>query len=50
MQQEVSAVLAEAKTQKELLRIETKAREVRRRFLDGLNRAAAKELAIHRRG
>jgi len=45
----VFAVLAEAKTLEELQRIEPKVREVRRRYLYGLNGATAGELAIHRR-
>jgi DNA polymerase I len=49
MQQEVFQVLAKAKSQEELRRIEPKAQIVYRRFLDGLDGADARELAIHRR-
>jgi len=33
----------------ELRKIDTKAREVRRKYFEGLNRATAGELAVHRR-
>ncbi|MGD0951830.1 MAG: hypothetical protein ABR985_05475 [Methanotrichaceae archaeon] len=49
MQQEVFEVLAEAKSLKDLRRIEPKAREVYRRYMDDLEGADVKELAIHRR-
>jgi DNA polymerase, archaea type len=45
MQQEVFEVLAEAKSLKDLRRIEPKAREVYRRHLDELDGADVKELA-----
>jgi DNA polymerase, archaea type len=49
MQQEVFEVLAKAKSLEELRRIEPKALDVRRRYLEELNHATAGELAIHRR-
>jgi DNA polymerase, archaea type len=49
MQQEVFEVLAEAKSLEDLKHIEPKAREVYRRYLDELDDADVKELAIHRR-
>jgi len=49
MQQEIFEVMAEARSLEELRRMEPRAREVRRRYLDGLNAAIAGELAIHRR-
>jgi len=49
MQQEVLAVLAEARSLEDLRRIEPKAREVYRRYMDELDGADVKELAIHRR-
>jgi len=49
MQQEVFEVLAEAKSLEDLRRIEPKAREVYRRYMDELDGADVKELAIHRR-
>ena len=49
MQQEVFEVLAEAKSLEDLRRIEPKARGVYRRYLDELDGANVKELAIHRR-
>jgi DNA polymerase I len=50
MQQEVFEVLAEARSLEDhLRRIEPKARQVYRRYLDELDNADVKELAIHRR-
>ena len=49
MQQEVFEVLAEARSLEDLKRIEPKAREVYRRYMDELEGADVKELAIHRR-
>jgi len=49
MQQEVFQVLAEARSLEELRRIEPKAQHVYRRFLNGLDGADVRELAIHRR-
>ena len=49
MQQEVFEVLAEAKSLEDLGRIETKARKVYGRYMDELEDADVKELAIHRR-
>jgi DNA polymerase, archaea type len=49
MQQEVFEVLAEAKSLEDLRRIEPKAQQVYRRYLDELDGADVKELAIHRR-
>ena len=49
MQQEVFEVLAEAKSLEDLRQIKPKAREVYRRYLDELDGADVKELAIHRR-
>jgi DNA polymerase I len=49
MQQEVFKVLAEARSLEDLIRREPKARQVYRRYLDGLNDAEVKELAIHKR-
>ena len=49
MQQEVFEVLAEARSLEDLRRIEPKAREVYRRYMDELDGADVKELAIHRR-
>ena len=49
MQQEVFEVLAEARSLEDLRKIEPKAREVYRRFLNGLDGADVRELAIHRR-
>ena len=49
MQREVFEVLAEARSLEDLRRIEPKAREVYRRYLDELDGADVKELAIHRR-
>ena len=48
MQQEVFEVLAEAKSLEELKRIEPKARQVYRKYMDELEGADVKELAIHR--
>jgi DNA polymerase, archaea type len=49
MQQEGFEVLAEAKSLKDLRRIEPKARQVYRRYMDELDGADVKELAIHKR-
>ena len=49
MQQEVFDVLAEARSLKDLRGIEPKAREVYRRYMDELEDADVKELAIHKR-
>jgi len=49
MQQEVFEVLAEARSQEDLRRIEPRAREVYRRYMDELDGVDVKELAIHRR-
>ena len=49
MQQEVFEVLAEARTLEDLRWIEPKARQVYRRYLDGLDGADVKEQAIQRR-
>ena len=49
MQKELFEVLGEAKSREELRRLEPKAREVRRRYMDGLVEADVRELAIHRR-
>jgi len=49
MQQEVFEVLAEARSLEDLRRIEPRAREIYRRYMDELDGADVKELAIHRR-
>ena len=49
MQKELFEVLAEAKSREDLKRIEPRAREVARRYRDGLGDADVRELAIHRR-
>jgi len=49
MQQERFEVLGEARSLAELRRIEPKAQEVRRRYIEELGEADARELAIHRR-
>ena len=49
MQREIFNVLAEAKTLEDLQRIEPKAREVRKKYFEGLKSVAVGELAIHRR-
>jgi len=49
MQQEVFEVLAEARSLEDLRRIEPKAQQVYRRYLDELDGADVKELAIHKR-
>ena len=49
MQREVFEVLAEARSLEDLRRIEPKARQVYRRYMDELDGADVKELAIHRR-
>jgi DNA polymerase, archaea type len=49
MQQEVFEVLAEARSLEDLRRIEPKARGIYRRYIDELDGADVKELAIHRR-
>jgi len=50
IQKEVFEVLAEARSLKDLRRIEPKARQVYRRYMDELDAVDVKELAIHRRG
>lgn len=49
MQQEVFEVLAEARNMVDLRKIEPKARQVCRRYMDELDSVDVKELAIHRR-
>jgi len=49
MQQELFEVLAEARSLEELRRIEPKAQEVRKRYMEELREADVRELAIHRR-
>jgi hypothetical protein len=49
MQHEVFEVLAGAKSLEDLRRIEPRARQVYRRYMDELDGADVKELAIHRR-
>ena len=49
MQQEVFEVLADARSLEELRWIEPKAQQVYRRYLDELDDADVKEMAIHRR-
>ncbi len=49
MQREVFEVMAEARSREELRRIEPKAQIVYRRYLDGLDGADVRELAIHHR-
>ena len=49
MQQEIFEVLAEARSLEDLRRIEPRAREVYRRYMDELKDVNVKELAIHRR-
>ena len=49
MQQEVFDILVEARSLEDLRRIEPKARQVYRRYMDELDGADVKELAIHRR-
>ena len=49
MQQEVFEVLAEAKSLEDLRRIEPKARQVYRRYMDELDGVDVEELAIHQR-
>jgi DNA polymerase elongation subunit (family B) len=49
MQQEFFEVLAEAKSVRELQMIKPKAREVRKKYFEGLKSVAAGELAIHRK-
>ncbi len=49
MQKEVFEVLAEARSLEDLRKIEPKAREAYRRYLDELDGADVRELAIHRR-
>ena len=48
MQQEVFEILANARSLEDLRRIEPKARQVYRRYMDELDGADVKELAIHR--
>ena len=49
MQQEVFEVLAGARSLEDLKRMEPKARQVYRRYMDELDGVDVKELAIHRR-
>jgi DNA polymerase I len=49
MQQEIFEVLAGARSLEDLRRVESKARGIYRRYLDELDDADVKELAIHRR-
>ena len=49
MQQEVFGILANARSLEDLGRIEPKARQVYRRYMDELDDADVKELAIHKR-
>ena len=49
MQQEVFEVLAEVRSLEDLRRIEPKAPQVYRRYMDELDDADIKELAIHKR-
>ena len=49
MQRELFEILGQACSQEELQKIEPKAREVLRRYMDGLKDANVQELAIHRR-
>jgi DNA polymerase I len=49
MQQELFEIIGQACSQEELQKIEPKAREVQRRYMDGLKGADVQELAIHRR-
>jgi DNA polymerase, archaea type len=49
MQQEVFEVLSKARSLEDLRRIEPRAREVYRRYMDELDGVDVKELAIHRR-
>ena len=49
MQQELFKVLAEARSLEELRRIEPKAQEIRKRYVEELGEADVRELAIHRR-
>jgi DNA polymerase I len=49
MQQDVFDVLAQARSLEDLKRIEPKARRVYERYMDELDGADIKELAIHRR-
>ena len=49
MQQEVFEILANARSLEDLGRIEPKARQVYRRYMDELDDADVKELAIHKR-
>jgi DNA polymerase I len=49
MQQEVFEVLAQARSLEDLKRIKPNAKQVYRKYLDGLNDADVRDLAIHRR-
>lgn len=49
MQQELFEVLGEAKSREELRRVEPRAQEVYRRYMEGLADVDVRELAIHRR-
>ncbi len=49
MQQELFDVLGEARSREELRRVEPKAQEVYRRYVDGMAEVDVRELAIHRR-
>ena len=49
MQQELFEVLGQARSREELQGIEPRAREIARSYIDGLEGAEVRELAIHRR-
>lgn len=49
MQQELFEVLGQARSREELQEIEPRAKEIARRYRDGLEGAEVRELAIHRR-
>ena len=49
MQRELFEIIGQACSQEELQKIEPKAREVQRRYMDGLKGVDVQELAIHRR-
>ena len=49
MQQELFEVLGQARNREELHEVVPRAREIARRYRDGLEEAEVRELAIHRR-
>jgi DNA polymerase I len=49
MQQELFEVLGQARSREELQGVEPRTREIARRYMDGLEEAEVRELAIHRR-